>query len=318
MKKKGLCVHELVKALDDAKHILIIAHVNPDADSMGSALAMYTHVLRLHKKVTLFCKTEKMNPALAFLPFFEKVKSTVPKDYDLAMSFDCGAAKRLGVEVDAPLVNVDHHVSNERYGSINLLDTTAISTTQVLYDFFKTNDIKINAKMATALYAGLADDSQNFTTDKTDARTFLMAADLVQYGANNALCTQMLFRERSLASIRMKAKMLSSAQLHCSGKVVSTKVEKSFFEETGAYEVDCEEALHESLDLVNVEVALMLRHTRDGRIKGSLRSKKGMDMNELASHFGGGGHVHSAGFVFDAKSLEEIENKIITLLKEKI
>ncbi len=310
-------MHELVKALDDAKHILIIAHVNPDADSMGSAIAMYTHILRLHKKVTLYCKTEKINPALSFLPFFDKVKSNLPKDYDLALSFDCGAIKRLGIEVSAPLVNVDHHISNENYGAINILDTSAISTTQVLYDFFKSNDISINAKMATSLYAGLADDSQNFTTDKTSERTFLMAADLIKCGADNALCTKMLFKQRSLASIRMKAKMLSSAQLHCSGKVISTLVERSFFEETGAYEVDCEEALHESLELVNIEVALMLRFTKDGRIKGSLRSSGILNMNELAAHLGGGGHFHSAGFVIDGDSLEELEEKIITILKGK-
>ena len=310
-------MHELVTAIDNAKHILIIAHVDPDADSMGSALAMYTHILRLQKKVTFFCKTVEMNPALRFLPFFEKVKTNLPKDYDLAMSFDCGTRERLGVDVTAPLVNVDHHISNKSYGEINLIDTSAISTSQVLYDFFKSNEIRLNAKMATALYAGLVDDSLCFTTDKTDQRTFLMAADLVESGADNALCSKMLFKQRSLSSLRMKAKMLSEAQLHCSGKLVSTLVERSFFEETGAYEVDCEEALHESLELVNVEVALMLRYTKDGRIKGSLRSKKGMDMNALASQFGGGGHVHSAGFITEASSLQVLEEEIINTIKER-
>ncbi|MDF1880981.1 bifunctional oligoribonuclease/PAP phosphatase NrnA [Sulfurimonas sp. MAG313] len=304
-------MHALLKALDDAKHILIIAHLNPDADSMGSALAMYTHVLRLHKKVSLYCVTENMNPALSFLPFFSKVKHYLPKDYDLALSFDCGAMKRLGVELESQLVNIDHHVSNANYGDINLVDTSAISTTQVLYDFFKTNEIKLNAKMATCLYAGLVDDSQNFSTEKTKARTFLMAADLVECGADNALCTKELFKTRSLASIRMKAKILASAKLHCSGKVISNLVHQSFFEETGAYEVDCEEALHETLDLCTVEFAFMLRFTKNTRIKGSLRSKNGLDMNKMALVFGGGGHVHSAGFVCDAQSLEEIEEKII-------
>ena len=309
-------MHELVKALDDAKHILIIAHVNPDADSMGSALAMYTHVLRLHKKVSLYCKTEKMNPALNFLPFFDKVRHTLPTKYDLAMSFDCGAIKRLGVDVESKLVNVDHHVSNENYGDINLIDTSAISTTQVLYDFFKSNDIGLNAKMATCLFSGLVDDSQNFTTDKTDTRAFLMAADLVKSGADNALCIKELFKSRSLSSIRMKAKMLSNAKLECSGKLVSTLVPRSFFEETGAYEVDCEEALHETLDLVTVEVAFMLRYTKDGRIKGSLRSKNDINMNAVASAFGGGGHIHSAGFVCEGESLEMIEKQLIINLKD--
>jgi len=308
-------MHELIQALDDAQHILIIAHVNPDADSMGSALAMYTHVLRLHKKVTIFCKTEKMNPALNFLPFIDKVKHNLPSHYDLALSFDCGAIKRLGIDVDGKLVNIDHHVSNENYGDINLIDTSAISTTQVLYDFFQRNNIKLNAKMSTCLFAGLIDDSQNFTTDKTDERAFLMAASLIKSGADNALCIKELFKSRSLASVRMKAKMLASAQLRCNGKLVSTLVPRSFFEETGAYEVDCEEALHETLELVNVEVAFMLRFTKDGRIKGSLRSKNGVSMNEVASAFGGGGHVHSAGFVCEGDSLQAIETQLISKLE---
>lgn len=311
-------MHELVKALDDAKHILIIAHINPDADSMGSALAMYTHVLRLHKKVSLYCVTEKMNPALNFLPFIDKVRHLAPKAYDLALSFDCGAKLRLGIDPESALVNVDHHVSNENYGDINLIDTTAISTTQVLYDFFKSNDIKINAKMATCLFAGLADDSQNFTTKKTDERSFLMAADLIKSGADNALCIEELFKKRSLASIRMKAKMLTQARLSCFGQVVSTIVPKLFFEQTGAYEVDCEEALHETLELANVEVSFMLRFTKDGRIKGSLRSKNGLDMNVIASVFSGGGHVHSAGFICEGSSLEEIEEKLIDILQDAL
>jgi len=310
-------VNELVKALADAKHILIIAHVNPDADSMGSALAMYTHVLRLHKKVSLYCKTQKINPALSFLPFFEKIRSTVPNDYDLALSFDCGAISRLGLEVDVPLVNVDHHVSNENYGTINLVDSTAISTTQVLYDFFKDNDLKINAKMATALYSGLVDDSESFTTEKTDLRTFEMASELLKCGADNALCVQKLFKERSLASLRLKAKMLSAMKLSLGASVASTLVEKSFFEETGAYEVDCEEGLNESLELSSVKIAFMLRYTKEGHIKGSLRSCDGSDMNTVASNFGGGGHIHSAGFITKIGTLEEIEEKIIMLLERR-
>ena len=308
-------MHELVTALDNASHILIIAHVNPDADSLGSALAMYTHVLRLHKKVSFYCKTENINPSLKFLPFFEKVRLHIPRDYDLALSFDCGSQSRLGLETTDTLVNVDHHISNDMYGDINIIDASAISTTQVLYDFFIQNDIKINAKMSTCLYAGLVDDSENFTTAKTNEKTFLMAADLIKSGADNALCIQKLFKERSLASIRMKAKMLASAKLFLDARVVSTLVTKDFFKETGALEVDCEEALNESLELVSVEVAFILRYTKDGQVKCSLRSKNEINMNEVASAFGGGGHVHSAGFITQGSKLEEIEKEVIKKLE---
>jgi len=192
----------LFQAIEKAEHIVLIAHVNPDADSLGSASAMYTHLLRLEKKVTLFCVTQRIDPRLAFLPWFDRMRHQLPAKADLAISFDCGAYKRLGVELTCPLINIDHHRSNECYGDINIIDTTAISTTQVLFDAFKAGDIKINPKMATALYAGLLDDSHGFLAAKTDERSFQMAAELTQAKAEIGRCADELFQRHSLAALR--------------------------------------------------------------------------------------------------------------------
>ncbi len=303
--------------IESATHIVLIAHINPDADSLGSASAMYTHLMRLEKKVTLFCLTEGINPHLAFLPWFDKIRHQFPKNADLAISFDCGAYKRLGVEVPCALINIDHHQSNEAYGTINVIDTSAISTTQVLFDAFNRHDIKINPKMATALYAGLLDDSHGFLSPKTDTRSFEMAAALTAAKAAISTCAQELFHKNSLAALRLKGLMFEKMYLLFDARVVVHLVTREMMAMSGGREVDCEAALEESLGLPPVELAMMLRENRDGSVKGSLRSVGGLDVEVIAKKFGGGGHKHAAGFDVSERSMDALYQEILTVIKEE-
>ena len=308
----------MFQKINEAQHIVLIAHINPDADSFGSASAMYTYLMRLEKKVTLFCVTEQVNHRLSFLPWFDKMRHQFPAKVDLAISFDCGAYKRLGVEVSVPLINIDHHKSNEYYGSVNVIDTSAISTTQVLFDAFVKNDIKINPKMATSLYAGLLDDSHGFLAPKTDARSFKMAARLTELKADIRHCATALFHENSLAALRLKGVMFEKMTLLLDARVVVHRVTRKIMDHCGAHEVDCEAALEESMGLPHVELALMLRENRDGNIKGSLRSIGDHDVEKIASVFGGGGHQHAAGFDVEGESLDVVYEKTLAIIKEEM
>ena len=303
--------------IDNARHIVLIAHVNPDADSLGSASAMYTHLLRLEKKVTFFCATERINPNLAFLPWFDRIRHQFPAKADLAISFDCGAYKRLGVEIMCPLVNVDHHKSNENYGDVNVIDISAISTTQVLFDAFKREGITINPKMATALYSGLLDDSHSFLSPKTDVRTFKMAEELTIAKADILECADALFHRHSLAALRLKGMMFERMQLLFEARAVVHLVSAEMMAQSGAREVDCEAALEESMGLPHAVFALMLRENRDGKIKGSLRSIGDIDVEQVARVFGGGGHSHAAGFDVENRSLAELFDEVLSTIKEE-
>ena len=307
----------MFERINKANHIVLIAHVNPDADSYGSASAMYTHLMRLEKKVTLFCVTERINPRLAFLPWFDKIRHQFPTKADLAISFDCGAYKRLGVEVPCELINIDHHKSNEAYGTINVIDTTAISTTQVLFDLFHKNEIKINAKMATALYAGLLDDSHGFLAPKTDARSFAMASELAKAKADLFECADKLFHQHSLAALRLKGLMFEKMFLLFEARVVVHLVTKEMMAESGGREVDCEAALDESMGLPHVELAVMLRENRNGTLKGSLRSRGDIDVEKIAKPFGGGGHRHASGLDVEGSSLDALYQELLTVIKEE-
>jgi phosphoesterase RecJ-like protein len=311
-------MHTLFERIDAAEHIVLIAHRHPDADSLGSASALYSHLLRLQKKVTLFCATEAIDAHLAYLPWYDKIRHSFPADADLAIAFDCGSLSRLGAEVTCDLVNIDHHSGNEGYGTLAVVDTSAISTTQLLYERFKEAQIPINAKMATALYAGLLDDSRAFTVARTDRRAFEMAADLAGCGADIAASTRHLLQTVSLAATRLKGRMLSSLQLLHEGRVACHIVERSVLEETGARAVDCDAALDESLYLPTVETAVLIRENRDGSLKASLRTRTKRDMAAVAKRFGGGGHAHASGFEVSGMRIDALLEILLEYLEKEV
>ncbi len=278
-----------------ANHIVLIAHEHPDADSLGSACAFYSHLLRSQKKVTLFCATENVDPNLAFLPWFDKITSKFPESADLAISFDCGSFGRLGIDFSGELINFDHHISNELYGSYNCINTEALSTTQVLYEWFVTQSIKINAKMANALYAGLIDDTHCFSDPSCTNAVFEMAHALMSAGANHTVCVDHLFHSRSLASVRLKGEMFKRMKIVHDGRVALFEVDQALLVSSGAILRDCKAVVDEALSLKTVQIAVLAVELKYGGVKISLRSDGALNAAELLHRYGGGGHRIRAG-----------------------
>jgi phosphoesterase RecJ-like protein len=312
-------LNEILEKIATSEHIVVISHINPDADSLGSASAMYTFLLQNHKKVSWFCSTKNLNRKFLCIPWLENIKDTFPKSADLAISLDCADKKRLGIEIECDLINIDHHTTNSLYGDLNLVKVEAISTTEVLYSFFKTNGFKVNKKMATALYAGLLDDSEVFLSPMVDGTTFATVQELIEHGADFKLCNRSIVKSVSLAALRLKAIMFKKMSLECDARVALFCVSNEEMRASGAMSEDCENPLEESLNLGYVKVALLLRQNSDFTIKGSLRSNCGIDVGKIAKKIGGGGHTNRAGFeLIDIVSLEEAKNKILILIKKDL
>ncbi len=305
----------ITQAIQNSSHIVLIAHEHPDADSLGSACAFYSHLLRLTKKVTLFCSTDIGDKNLLFLPWSDKICHVFPPDADLAISFDCGSFKRLGITYTGALINFDHHISNEYYGVHNCIDTHALSTTQVLYEWFVANDIKINGKMAQSLYAGLLDDTCCFR-DITPA-VLQMGGALIALGAQHNICVNALFKSHSLASLRLKAMMLDEMILVCNGCVAVFKVTQKMLGASGAVLRDCKHPLEVALNLKVVTVALLVVELKSGGVKISLRCEGGLNASEILSHYGGGGHTSRAGArIADVTIDEAVEKIMIDITRE--
>jgi len=251
--------------------------------------------------------------------FASPSRNTFPSSADLAISLDCGNISRLGVELDIDLINIDHHQSNDSYGKYNLVDIESISTTAILYNFFKDNGIKINKKIATALYAGLLDDSNGFLDERVDGTIFALIKDLIDSGADTKLCNKYIMKYMSLAGLRLKAIMLMNMQLVNNAKVAVFIVKNEDMLATGAIGEDCEFALEESLYLPSVEVAMLLKENSNLTIKGSLRSNGSVDVAKISSLFNGGGHVSRAGFnLSDENPIDEMKEKILELINKEI
>ena len=307
---------EIIEALEAASHIVLIAHEHPDADSLGSACAFYSHLLRSKTKVTLFCATSSIDQTLSFLPWFGEVTDKFPSDADLVISFDCGSYGRLGIEYEGKLINFDHHISNEYYGTHNCIDTNALSTTQVLYEWFVTKTIKINGKMANALYAGLLDDTRCFSDSSCTNAVFDMAHSLIRAGANHALCVDALFRSHSLASFRLKGEMLKRMKILHDGRVAVFEVDQALFASSGAHLRDCKAVVDEALSLKTVQIALLVVELKRGGVKVSLRSDGVINVAELLHGYGGGGHKVRAGTRIVDMKQDEIIKKIMETITE--
>ncbi len=312
-------MNNILKKINASKHIVVVAHINPDADTLGSASAIYTYILQLHKKVSFFCASKDIESKLKFIPWVDKIRFSFPNSADLAIVCDCASLSRVGVKVECDIINIDHHRSNNNYGLINLIEPNYISTTQIVYQLFSDNNIKINKKVATALYAGLLDDSDGFMSEKVDSAFFAIITQLIESGADYRACNKYLQHYISLAELRLKSLMFSNMQLFNDGQVVFFNVSDDDMKITGASLRECEGALEEGLYLPTAKVSFLLFEKSDLSIKGSLRSNSNFDVMLIAKEFNGGGHKTRAGFNIEkAESLEKIKNKILTIIDKEI
>jgi len=301
----------------EASHLLLATHLNPDADTLGSALGLYHVLRRMGKKVTLF-NASTLPYNLDFLPGITRVRRELPKDFDLLVALDCASFDRLGIEeeIKVDILNIDHHPTNERYGAIDLVEPDFVATAQVVYTLFVHNGVVAPKESAVALYTALVDDSGFFRYENVKAPVFSMAAQLCQWGADPAWVAKMLTMREPLAKLVLIQKLLGTLELHLCGKVGVITLTRRMLEETGATKEMADDALAMVRSLATVEVAVLLREEEDGRIKVSLRSKE-VDVGRIAVEFGGGGHKNAAGFT-DGYDMQELLSTLLARLRKEL
>ena len=306
---------EYTKALElieKSRYILIITHVNPDPDSIGSALALSNLFSENKIKHKVFNISDDLPQNLDFIPRFEKITNQLPAFFDLAISVDCGTYKRLGFELDSsiPLINFDHHKSNEKFGVVNIVDPMKSSTAELVFEFFKHNGLYITKNSATALYVGIYDDTLAFSLGRCDELTFEKINFLVECGASPSEIANKLLRRDSLAKYRIIPKVLDSLELYKEGEVASIVAKEEWFKQTGAHNRDCEDALDMVMSIAIVKIAIFVRIV-NGTSRVSLRSKGQIDVSKVAGKFGGGGHYNASGCTIDMLDVEKAKEIVL-------
>ncbi len=253
--------------IDAAERIVLIVPADPDADELGSACALYAHLLRLRKTVTLFCPEAAVDTRLHCIPWSEKLTPRPDAGAELAIAFGRGAE----LPSVCPSLSIDQHRCGEDFTHSDGSDKEAVSISSILFQWFNGIEAKINPKMATALYAGLAERTRCFR-DAGSAEVFETAAALDRSGAELSAVNNALFRNQPLSALRLKGMMFSQMLLTGNGRIALIKVDRAMLAKSGALLPDAEAVLDELLGLPTVRAALLLCENDDGSVRGWVRA----------------------------------------------
>ncbi|MBL0686965.1 MAG: bifunctional oligoribonuclease/PAP phosphatase NrnA [Sulfurospirillum sp.] len=300
----------------NARYIVIVSHVYPDGDTIGSTLALFSVLKELGKKAMLYnASIEELPREFNFLDGFSKIQGKLPNFFDLLVCCDCASFDRLGVKKgDYQIVNLDHHVSNKKFGNINVVLENASSAGVVLYKLLKANSVHVSKKTAMALYTSMADDTDFFKYREISSSTFEIASELIKCGADPKRVASKVKSRLSLAKIRLIAYMLSNFDLHYDATVASIVIDKAILKKTGAKRSDTKNIVNMLLDIVNVKVAFVVIEFNEF-CKISLRSDGDRDIVKISTLYGGGGHKNAAGFNVNNSNTIATCQEVLNLLR---
>lgn len=316
-------IAELIKK---SKNIVIIPHVAPDGDCLGSILALKEMISQLGttEKIDAVI-TGKIPDIYTFLPGINTLKKTndgsIYRTYDLAIALDCAAKDRLGDATELfnsakNSINIDHHISDEGFADIDWIEPNASATGEVLFGLINALEVKLTESIATNLYTAILTDTGGFKFENTRPATLRICADLVEAGANPVEIYKECYESKPLAMVKLHARAIDKAIYAEDNKIVYTTITRKLLEELKATD-DHIDGITEALRQINsVKVALVFKETMKGSTKVSFRSN-GLDVCEIASFFGGGGHKLAAGCLLE-KNIEESVHDVVSTVRKQI
>ena len=312
-----IILRQAADAILNADSITLACHINPDGDALGSMLALALGLETAGKKVVRLCQ-DAVPLSYRFMPGSNLVARQPPAGWtpQVAVGLDCDAEHRLGkiapFVVGAPcVVDLDHHTGSGPFGHIRVLDSEASSTAQVVYELLPYLGFELSHDIATCLLAGIIFDTGAFRFSNTSAATFEAAATLVNAGADPDLIHQAMFDNRPFSNVKLLGRALTNAL--SDGSIAWSALTRKDFRETGAEETETEGVVNNLMAIRNIRAAALFRETAHG-IKVSLRSRDGIDVAEIARHFGGGGHVKASGCTVQ-KPMAEAMAEVLALMK---
>ena len=306
------------ETLIKAERIGIISHRQPDPDTIGSNLALQTLLKSLAKQVNSFC-IDQIPLNSRFLPASSTyLQDLQPENYDLLISVDCGSSSQVGYSQNFPdlfqknFLNIDHHSSNNNFGSLNLVQTNLSSTCEIIYHLLIYGQTKITPEIATYLLFGLYYDTGSFMHSNVTPAVLEMAENLLKAGANQPLIIKNLYQNFSLEKFHLWGQVLEKIKFSSQNSAVVVIDHQKL----QPYQ-NVSENLSGVIDYISMtkesNFAAIISEEKAGQIKGSLRTRHNhINLSELAAQMGGGGHKKASGFSFPGKLSAEISWKIIT------
>lgn len=301
--------------IKNSKRILLFAHSRPDADTLGSNLALYHYLKTLDKRVEVACFDKIPDYLKSIISYEIKNPGEIDlQEFDSIIALDSverGFEKvRDKLLENQAVVIIDHHPDIEENGDLNIIDAEYSSVSEIIFDFFEFHKIKISSQIATLLLMGILGDTGNLQHSNTTPKVMHTVAKLLNRGASVSKISKMIFANNRFSTLKLWGRALEKAKINPENKMIATVITKKDLEECDASYDDTAEIASILNTVPDTSFSLVLSERDGGIIKGSLRSEKykGVDVSEVAHQFGGGGHKLASGFEIKGKIVEEENN----------
>lgn len=303
--------------VDRAERILIISHIRPDGDAVGSLIGMGLILEDLGKEVNLVLE-DGVPKVFYHLTGYDRVYKAAAGVYDLVIVVDSSDIDRIGSVLDQygePDVNIDHHPTNTQFASLNLVVEDAVATVEIIYDLARELEYPISQATAEALLTGLLTDSLGFRTSNSSPRTLRIAAELQELGADLPELYKKAMLEKSYEAIKYWGKGLG--RIEKEGRLAWTSLNLEDRLETDYPGRDDADLVNVLTRIRDVDISVVFVEQKNGTVKVSWRSKPGFDVSLVATQFGGGGHKPAAGADIQG-SLENVQADVLEATRKAL
>jgi len=301
--------------------VLLLGHVHPDADVLGTLLGLGLALERAGWRPT-FAGPHPVPEVLSFLPGAARyeVWARAPRQFDVLVLTDCpnhGRTEGLLEQARGPssaVLNIDHHPDNRRYGTVDWIDPSAAATGEMIWELLGRLGLPLSADVALNLYTAIHTDTGSFRYSNTTARTFQIAADLTRAGAEPALVTDWLYQRRPPRALNELGELLRRIEVSPDGAVAWLAVPRGLVSEDF---MAAEDVVTYPRSIAGVKVAVVLREEAPNKVKVSLRGKGEIPVNRIAGRFGGGGHENAAGCTLSSP-LDDATTTVLAAVREAL
>lgn len=311
--------------LQTGDDFLVVSHLSPDGDAISSTAAIGFILQSLGKKYTLINEgktPDKYASLLAGQPIADYSSAPPSRTFSFVVAVDCADEARIGAvrglfAAGAQLLNIDHHQTNDSYGTYQAIRTSAAATVEIIHDLAETMGIPWSKELATCVYAGLLTDTGGFRYSNTTPSVMAVAEKMLRYGADGAGLAERLLETMSYPQVLLMKEALSTLSFTPDRRIGWVIVRRETLQTVGAAEEDTEGLVNIPRNVEGVEVGLLFKEKDGGDVKVSLRSAGRVDVSALAKSLGGGGHVRAAGCTISG-SLDEAVKRVLEAVNEKL
>ncbi|MBA4417650.1 MAG: DHH family phosphoesterase [Syntrophus sp. (in: bacteria)] len=304
---------KIKQIIDEGNRFLITTHIDPDGDAIGSAFSLYWALDALNKRPLVYLK-DPIPYKYEFLPIPPNFTRELPTDrYDGIFVLDCGNLFRVGpgheqLKEMGPLVNIDHHTTNETFGLINMIDARACSTAEILCALYESLDITLSLDMAINIYTAILTDTGSFRFENTNSNAFIICDKMVRAGVKPEYVSRMVYNSHPKERFLLLGMVLATLTTYANDTIAMVHVTEDMFRKTTGTREMSDGFVELVKEIRGTEVAILLREIPTG-YKVSMRSMGSIDVARICNLFGGGGHKNAAGCTIPG-SLNEADKRV--------